>query len=183
MPLMTAADVIDFLDLATRRGIRVWLDGGWAVDACLGRQTRPHGDLDIVIEDRHLEALVGALGDRGYRSVPRDDTRAWNFVLGDDAGHEIDVHVIVIDADGRGRYGPPGPAAFRYEREALAWIGAIAGRPVVCMPPEWLVRWHTGYALDGDDLADVSALCAQFGIPLPDEYVALRESVTGPSDA
>jgi len=25
------------------------LDGGWAVDALLGRQTRPHGDLDIAL--------------------------------------------------------------------------------------------------------------------------------------
>jgi lincosamide nucleotidyltransferase A/C/D/E len=183
MPEMAAADVVAFLDLATRRGIRVWLDGGWAVDACLGRQTRPHDDLDIVIEERQLASLVGALGDRGYRPVPRDDTRAWNFVLGDDEGHEIDFHVIVIDAHGRGRYGHPGPGEFSYEPETLAWTGEIAGRPVACMPPEWLVRWHTGYELDADDLADVSALCDQFDIPLPDEYVALRASSSPPADA
>jgi len=180
---MTAFDVVAFLELASRRGIRFWLDGGWAVDACLGRQTRPHGDLDIVIEEQQLVSLVGALGDRGYRSVPRDDTRAWNFVLGDDEGHEIDFHVIAIEADGRGRYGPPGLVESWYEREALAWTGEIAGRPVACMPPDWLVRWHTGYELDGDDLADVSALCGQFGIPLPDEYVALRNSLGPPADA
>ena len=180
---MTASDVVAFLELASRRGIRVWLDGGWAVDACLGRQTRPHGDLDIVVEERQLASLVGALGDRGYRSVPRDDTRAWNFVLGDDEGHEIDFHAIAIEADGRGRYGPPGLVESWYEREALAWTGEIAGRPVACMPPDWLVRWHTGYELDGDDLADVSALCGQFGIPLPDEYVALRNSLGPPADA
>jgi lincosamide nucleotidyltransferase A/C/D/E len=182
MPEMTADDVVAFLDLASRRGIRVWLDGGWAVDACLGRQTRPHGDLDIVIEERQLASLVGALGERGYRPVPRDDTRAWNFVLGDDEGHEIDFHVIVIDADARGRYGPPGPGEFWYEREVLAGTGEIAGRQVACMPPDWLVRWHTGYELDADDLADVSALCGQFGLPLPDEHVAMRESTTGSPD-
>ncbi|HEX4897759.1 MAG TPA: hypothetical protein VFV53_05305 [Candidatus Limnocylindrales bacterium] len=180
---MTAADVVAFLDLASRRGIRVWLDGGWAVDTCLGRQTRRHGDLDIVIEERQLASLVGALDDRGYRAVPRDDTRSWNFVLGDDEGHAIDFHVIAIGADGRGRYGPPGPGEFWYEREALAWTGEIAGRPVACMPPGWLVRWHTGYELDADDLADVSALCGQFDIALPDEYVALRTSLHQPADA
>jgi lincosamide nucleotidyltransferase A/C/D/E len=181
-PETSATDVTAFLDLVDGLGIRVWLDGGWAVDACLGRQTRPHGDLDIVIEERHLATLVDALVDRDYRPVPRDDTRAWNFVLGDGAGREIDVHVIVIDADGRGRYGPPGLGEFWYEREALAWAGEIAGRPVACMPPEWLVRWHTGYALDADDQADVTALCERFAIPLPDEYVALRASTAGPSD-
>jgi len=67
--------------------------------------------------------------------------------------------------------------------EALAWSGRIDGRHVACMPPEWLVRWHTGYALDADDLADVTALCTQFGIPLPGEYVALRESAAGLPEA
>jgi ribosomal protein S18 acetylase RimI-like enzyme len=31
------------------RGIRAWVAGGWALDLFLGRQTRPHGDTDIVI--------------------------------------------------------------------------------------------------------------------------------------
>jgi len=39
-PEMTAEDVCDFLALTDGHGIRIWLDGGWAVDACLGSQTR-----------------------------------------------------------------------------------------------------------------------------------------------
>jgi lincosamide nucleotidyltransferase A/C/D/E len=174
---------VAFLDLVARLGIHVWLDGGWAVDACLGRQTRRHGDLDIVVEERHLATLVEALERRKYRPVPRDDTRPWNFVLGDDAGHEVDFHVIAIDDSGRGRYGPPGAADASYEPEALAWTGEIDGRPVACMPPAWLVRWHTGYPLDADDLADVTALCERFAIPLPDEYVRLRTSMRPLRDA
>ena len=46
-PEMTAEDVCDFLDLMDRDGVHIWLDGGWAVDACLGFQTRRHSDLDI----------------------------------------------------------------------------------------------------------------------------------------
>jgi len=49
-PEMTADDVCGFLDLLDAQGIRIWLDGGWGVDACLGSQTRRHGDLDIVID-------------------------------------------------------------------------------------------------------------------------------------
>ena len=167
---MTAADVLAFLDQMDGLGIRIWLDGGWAVDACLGRQTRRHGDLDIVIEERHLARAVGALEEDGFGPVPRDDTGPWNFVLGDAEGHEIDFHVIVLDDAGRGRYGPPELGDFAYEAEALTYLGEIDGRTVACMPPEWLVRWHTGYELDADDIADVMALCAQFGIPLPAEY-------------
>jgi len=172
VPEMTASDVLDFLDRMAGLGIRIWLDGGWAVDACLGRQTRPHGDLDIVIEDHHVAAAVEALDARGYRPLPRDDTQPWNFVLGDAAGHEVDFHVIAIDEAGRGRYGPPELGDFAYEAEALARVGQINGRPVACMPPEWLVRWHTGYELRAHDVADVKALCRQFGIELPEEYRA-----------
>jgi lincosamide nucleotidyltransferase A/C/D/E len=177
MSEMTGRDVVAVLDAFARIGIDVWLDGGWAVDACLGRQTRRHADLDIVIEERDLDRAVALLREAGYGPAWRGDTRAWNFALGDSAGHEIDFHVIVIDRAGRGRYGPPGLEDFAYEAEALGGTGSIEGRAVRCMPPEWLVRYHTGYELDADDVADVTALCAEFGIPLPEEYIALRRSM------
>lgn len=76
---MTEADVCEFLDIVESLTIGIWLDGGWAVDAWLGGQTRPHADIDIVIEARDLATLVEALRTRGYADVPRDDTRPWNF--------------------------------------------------------------------------------------------------------
>lgn len=168
-PQMTAADVRAFLELMDAHGIRVWLDGGWAVDACLGAQTRPHGDLDIAIEQRDVPAAVAALRGRGFAPVLRDDTRPWNFVLGDDAGHQVDFHVIVLDEHGHGSYGPPenGEA---YPAESLSGSGTVDGRGVACITPEWQVRFHTGYRVDSDDWADVSALCERFGIPAPDDY-------------
>ena len=71
---MSAVDLLDLLDLFRSAGADLWVDGGWAVDAALGRQTRPHADLDIVIEERHLGAAVRALSERGYGPVERDDT-------------------------------------------------------------------------------------------------------------
>jgi len=47
-PEMPAASLVDLLQLFESAGIEVWLDGGWAVDALLGEQTRPHKDVDIV---------------------------------------------------------------------------------------------------------------------------------------
>jgi lincosamide nucleotidyltransferase A/C/D/E len=169
-PETTAADVEAFLDVMDGLGIRPWLDGGWAVDACLGEQSRRHADLDIVIEQRDLATAVEALTSRGYEPVLRDDTRPENFVLGDDAGHEVDFHVIVLDATGRGAYGPA-EIGHEYPAAALAGSGTINGRTVACISPEWLVRWHTGYPLAAKDFADVAALCARFGIDVPDEYV------------
>ena len=104
-PEMTAEDVCDFLDLMDRDGVHIWLDGGWAVDACLGFQTRRHSDLDIVIEQRDVDTATTVLKHLGYVPVPRPDTRPWNFVLGDHVGRQIDFHVIVLNEGGRGLYG------------------------------------------------------------------------------
>jgi lincosamide nucleotidyltransferase A/C/D/E len=172
-PEMTADDVCGFLDLMEAHGIRFWVDGGWAVDACLGAQTRRHSDIDIVIEELDVPVAVAALQRRGYSPVLRPDTRAWNFVLGDDAGHQVDFHVIVLGQDGRGIYGPPENGE-SYAAEALTGTGAINGRTVDCITPEWLVRFHTGYQPDGTDWADVSALCERFGVPVPSEYLGFR---------
>jgi lincosamide nucleotidyltransferase A/C/D/E len=169
-PEMTADDVCGFLDLMEAHGIRIWLDGGWAVDACLRAQTRRHSDLDIVIQQHDVAAAVAALERVGYSPVPRPDTRPWNFVLGDSAGHQIDFHVIVLVEDGRGIYGPP-ENGDSWPAEALTGKGSINGRIVDCTTPEWLVRSHTGYSLDATDWADVSALCERFGIPVPPEYL------------
>jgi len=172
-PEMTADDVCGFLDLMAANGIRVWLDGGWAVDACLRAQTRRHADLDIVIEERDVPMAIAALQRRGYTPVPRDDTRAWNFVLGDGTGHQVDFHVIVLDEHGGGVYGPPANGN-SYPAEALTGTGTVNGHTVACITPEWLVRFHTGYNIDATDWADVSALCERFGIPVPREYLRFQ---------
>ncbi|MEU7899337.1 hypothetical protein AB0B45_41610 [Nonomuraea sp. NPDC049152] len=66
-PEMTADDAQELLSLIDSLGIRVWLDAGWAVDTCLGSQTRPHADLDIVVQEHDVPAVTAALRDRGYR--------------------------------------------------------------------------------------------------------------------
>ena len=145
-----------------------------SLDACLGSQTRTHADLDIVMEECHVSVAMAALAERGYTPVPRPDTRAWNFVLGDSGGHQIDFHVILLAEDGRGIYGPP-ENGDSWPAEALTGKGSINGRIVDCTTPEWLVRSHTGYLLDENDWADVSALCDRFGIPIPDDYLPFRQ--------
>ena len=44
---VTQADLFKVLDMLEQFGIRYWLDGGWGVDALVGRQTREHRDVDI----------------------------------------------------------------------------------------------------------------------------------------
>lgn len=171
---MTAEYAVEFVTAVTKLGIDLWVDGGWAVDALLGEQTRAHADLDIVIQQRDLPELRAWLEARGFYEVERDYSTAWNFVLGDGRGHEIDVHLIVLDEEGNGIYGPP-ERGVMYPAAALTGTGFIGGLPLKCISPEWLVTFHTGYEpLDTDD-HDVAALCRRFGIDVPDDYAHLRE--------
>lgn len=42
IPQVSAEAAVDLLRLFEGAGIDVWLDGGWAVDAALGEQTRSY---------------------------------------------------------------------------------------------------------------------------------------------
>lgn len=167
---MTASDVTAFYRAMQGLGIEIWLDGGWGVDALLGRQTRPHGDLDIVVQQKDLETLVAWLAARGYREAPREDTCPWNFALGDGEGREIDLHVIVLDDAGNGLYGPPERGEGSYPAEALQGRGLVDGLAVRCTSPAFQVRSHSGYDIDETDYADVKALTEAFELELPAEY-------------
>ncbi len=63
---ITAGDLINLLQLLESAKIEVWLDGGWAVDAALGRQTRPHKDVDIILRVEDLQKLCQCLDQRGF---------------------------------------------------------------------------------------------------------------------
>jgi len=166
---MTSVDVLDFYRTMSEIGVEVWIDGGWGVDALLGEQTRPHKDLDIAIQQRHVPSLCEALSGRGYREVRLECARPWNFVLGDEKGREIDVHVIVLDGNGNGVYGPPEKGEM-YPAASLTGTGIIDSQTVRCISPEWAVKFHSGYELKEKDFRDVSALCQKFGIGLPATY-------------
>lgn len=74
-PVFTAEDAIELLQLLDQNSIKVHIDGGWGVDALLGEQTRSHSDLDIAIGHKDAAMVRTLLETRGYRDVPRDDTR------------------------------------------------------------------------------------------------------------
>jgi lincosamide nucleotidyltransferase A/C/D/E len=161
---MSGDAAVELMQLFDQHSIDVVVDGGWGVDALLGEQTRSHGDLDIALQHKDVPKLRALLAARGYKDVPRDDTRDCNFVMGDDQGHEVDFHSYTFDAHGTLVFGVEYPPA------SLTGTGSIQGYPVKCIAPEWAVKFHSGYALDENDYRDVSALCERFDIALPAEY-------------
>lgn len=162
---MDASRVVRLVSMLEAAGAGVWLIGGWAIDALVGKQHRPHDDLDVVIADADVENASRVLSDEGYRG---DIARAGATYLVDAAGHQIDVHVISIQADGAAVYWMENGETWTYPPGALDGRGQVVGRVVRCASAEMMMLDHTtGYALDAIHQGDVEALSAAFGIPVP----------------
>lgn len=166
---MTAAEVLEIYQAMEKQGVEFWIDGGWAVDALLEKQTRPHGDLDIVIQKRDVPALVKYLSNKGYSEVHRSDSSDHNFMMGNSEPQFVDFHVIEMDEQGNGLYGPK-ENQFIFPADSLTGNGKINGQTVRSLSPEWVVKFHSGYELREKDYHDVLAICQKFGIEVPAEY-------------
>jgi lincosamide nucleotidyltransferase A/C/D/E len=168
---MDAARVLDLLSDLEGRAIQVWIDGGWAVDALLGEQTRPHDDLDLVSRLEDSGRIEAVLGERGY--VLAYGGAPKSFELVDDVGHQVDVHPAAFRPDGDGVYRLANGGEWIFPAAGFGGRGHILGRPVPCLTPEVVMVNHTtGYALDEEHQQDVRALGERYGIPLPDFRVA-----------
>ena len=161
---MKAEDVVEVVRLMEENGIEVVVDGGWSVDALIGHQTRPHGDLDIAVKHEDVPKLRELMLTRGYRELDNAARTEFNFLLADDAGRRIDVHSYTFDSEGNLLQG------IAYPSESLAGVGTINAHRVRCITPHWMVKFHTRYEPDQDDFRDVLALCTRYGIPLPESY-------------
>jgi lincosamide nucleotidyltransferase A/C/D/E len=166
---MHAKDVASLYDELASAGIEIWIDGGWGVDALLGKETRPHSDLDIAIELKDVPRLRAHLAVSGYAEVERVDSSAWMFVLGDAAGRRVDVHAIEFNAAGEGVLGPA-EHGHAYPAGALSGKGVIAGREVRCVTAAAVVGFRSAFSPREVDHHDVGLLCERFGIALPDAF-------------
>lgn len=159
---MKSREVVSLYQDLEQLGIKIWLDGGWGVDALLEEQTRPHSDLDITIEKINVPKLREFLSSKNYKDFPRDDTSDWNFVMGDEEGSLVDVHVIEFDESGNGIYGPK-ENGVTYPKSAFSGKGFIDGVEVRCLSPEYQLVSHSGYELKDKDYKDIAALKEKFG--------------------
>lgn len=154
--------VLSFLDLA--EPIPVWIDGGWGVDALLGRQTRPHSDLDIIIADHDSPTLQSRLADSGYQEDPAQE----GLVFISPEGLSVDVHCVRFDSEGYGNFDLPDGRVWPLPPAAFRGAGRIAGVGVKCLSPEAQVQCHAqGYEPTEKDLSDMSALQKKYEVVLP----------------
>lgn len=132
-----------------------WVAGGWGVDALVGRQTRPHRDLDLAVDARDETAALDVLGLLGY--VVETDWRPVRVELVARNRGWVDLHPVAFDRTGHGRQVDMAGGHFEYPPEAFT-EGAFGGDAVPCLSREQQVRFHRGYEPRPYDLHDLQLL-------------------------
>ena len=161
---MNSHHVLSLYNQCKENGITMWIDGGWGVDALLGFQSREHDDLDIAIHRKDNAGFRRMLENDGYKEEPRYDSSEFMYVMANEAGQCVDIHVFEYDENGKNIYGIPYPFG------SLTGTGVIKGQEVNCIDSEWQFRFKTEYEPKEKDIYDVRALSEKFGFALPERY-------------
>lgn len=145
-------DVLEALETLDQAGISVWVAGGWGVDALLGRQTRKHHDLDLVVDAGDAAAAMRALAKIGY-DYHDGDEHLPDALMPDRClllradGISVDIHPVDV-ATWCSSVGDTSPFV----------TGMIGDRPTPCLAAEVQRMGHRGYELRDSDRHDLKAL-------------------------
>jgi len=166
---MNEKDVVELLKQVESIGINVWITGGWGVDAILGRQTRPHSDIDFFVQKKDASAFIEMIKSNGYcrTKVESDDQSVWC------AAHDraIDLHLFEFAEEGTLRFENE-----IYPSDILNGKGTIGVVTVRCLTAEAQVIYHQGYDQKEKDRHDVLLLCSTFGFLIPEEYAREKQN-------
>jgi lincosamide nucleotidyltransferase A/C/D/E len=159
---MTSDNALHFYNLLKENGITVWIDGGWCVDALIGKQTRCHADLDIAVHRKDNIKLRLLLERKGYKEIQRDDSSEFMYIMESETGEIVDIHAFEYDENGKNTYG------IEYPFGSLTGTGKINGQEVNCIAPDFMYQFKTWYEPKEKDLHDLHALSEKFGFLLPE---------------
>ena len=62
-------DACEILSWAYNNNIEIWLDGGWGVDALLGKETRQHNDIDLFVEEKNYNKFIEIIKNKGFNEI------------------------------------------------------------------------------------------------------------------
>jgi lincosamide nucleotidyltransferase A/C/D/E len=180
--------VADALEAAS---VRYWLAGGWGVDALLGRQTRTHRDLDIVIDkfESNEPKARHALEAIGFRHVKFDTAGAWmplRSTLDDDSGHKVELMGIdrsrLMSAMGVRAGGEDATSEFDDQVGEVFTEGTVNRRKVPCLSARVQRLFHTGFHLEPGGRHNVGLLDTEIGSALRDDAFDVAPNDPTPED-
>ena len=64
--MVTYFDACEILEMLSEASVKVFLDGGWGVDALIGRETRIHNDIDLFVEKKDYGKAISVITWKGY---------------------------------------------------------------------------------------------------------------------
>jgi lincosamide nucleotidyltransferase A/C/D/E len=149
--------VLEVLSSLEEAGCRVWVGGGWGVDALVREQTREHRDLDLAIDANCEAKALATLAEMGY--AIETDWRPARVELAAAGSRWVDLHPVRFDVDGRGRQADLDGGYFEYPSDCFV-TGRIGGRAVPCLSVEQQLRFREGYELREVDRHDLAVLAA-----------------------
>ena len=163
---MSAERARTVYELLDQSGVRCWVMGGWGVDALLGRVTRAHKDLDLLVQIADLPRYSEIVQRHGFhRKLEWSESQPIEvgaakfdsaFVDAHRDGREIDVHVIDVDQEGAvvqfHTHPWPLPA------DTISGVGTIDGVTVRCVSRAAQLAMHSSYDLPDKHRDDVHLL-------------------------
>ena len=163
---MSVEQAQELYELLDQSGVRCWVMGGWGVDALLGRVTREHKDLDLLVLLADLPRYAEVVRQHGFErdlewseSLPIDvDGLRFDsaFVDAHPDGRDIDVHVI--DIGPQGDVIPIHADPWPLPPDAISGVGTIEGATVRSVSRAAQIAMHTGYDLPEKHREDVRLL-------------------------
>lgn len=155
---MRANQLLDLLDRLGTVAPVVWIGGGWGVDALVGRQTRPHGDVDVLLDAPSLPAAVALLTSLGF--VTTEDWLPVRIEVAHPDGRRVDLHPVTFAPDGSGIQPGLDDTVFIYPAGCTT-TGYVDGRPVSCLTAAQQLVFRQGFdprPVDHHDIALLRAL-------------------------
>ena len=141
--------------------IGFWLSGGWAVDFRLGRVTRPHSDVDLVVATADADRVSVVMAELGFQ--PRPSPMPQAIALFD--RNDVRVEVTFIEEGPGGETVTPGYEHWPWDEgsfpDDLVTLAAITLRAVSAAGLLAMKRDWQGYLGDPPrphDVADIAAL-------------------------
>ncbi|MDR1753876.1 MAG: aminoglycoside nucleotidyltransferase, partial [Eubacterium sp.] len=98
--MMNQQDVVGLLKKAAENNIEIWLDGGWGVDALVGRQTRPHDDLDVFVQRSDSGQFIELLTKDGFIETEVAFTTEGHKAFFHTDGRAVDLHLFEFSKEG-----------------------------------------------------------------------------------
>ena len=90
--MVNITDVKQILQFAIDAEIKVFLDGGWGVDALLGHQSRAHNDIDIFVEKKDYQNFIEIMKANDFYEIKMEYTTLNHTVWEDLKNRIIDLH-------------------------------------------------------------------------------------------